>query len=79
MDEIEKRLAELEELKKKQALHRQQLEENRSRALAKKKQTKRLVTLGQMVSAYLPDAENLSEKEICKGYGDGMEKTAPKR
>ena len=36
MDEIEKRLAELEELKKKQALHRQQLEENRSRALAKK-------------------------------------------
>lgn len=66
MDEIEKRLAELEELKKKQALHRQQLEENRSRALARKKQTKRLVTLGQMVSAYLPDAENLSEKEICK-------------
>lgn len=51
MDEIEKRLAELEELKKKQALHRQQLEENRNRALAKKKQTKRLVTLGQMVSA----------------------------
>ena len=64
MDEIEQRLAELEALKKKQALHRQQLEENRSRALAKKKQTKRLVTLGQMVEAYLPDAENLSEEEI---------------
>lgn len=52
MDEIDKRLAELEELKKKQALHRQQLEENRNRALAKKKQTKRLVILGQMVEAY---------------------------
>lgn len=64
MDEIEQRLAELEALKKKQALHRQQLEENRSRALAKKKQTKRLVTLGQMVEAYLPDAENLSDEEI---------------
>lgn len=64
MDEIEQRLAELEALKKKQALHRQQLEENRSRALAEKKQTKRLVTLGQMVEAYLPDAENLSDEEI---------------
>lgn len=64
MDEIDKRLAELEELKKKQALHRQQLEENRSRALAKKKQTKRLVILGQMVEAYLPGADNLSDEEI---------------
>lgn len=64
MDEIEQRLAELEALKKKQALHRQQLEENRSRALAMKKQTKHLVTLGQMVEAYLPDAENLSDEEI---------------
>lgn len=64
MDEIEQRLAELEALKKKQALHRQQLEENRSRALTEKKQTKRLVTLGQMVEAYLPDAENLSDEEI---------------
>ena len=64
MDEIDKRLAELEELKKKQALHRQQLEENRNRALAKKKQTKRLVILGQMVEAYLPSADNLSDEEI---------------
>lgn len=64
MDEIDKRLAELEELKKKQALHRQQLEENRNRALAKKKQTKRLVILGQMVEAYLPGADNLSDEEI---------------
>lgn len=64
MDEIEQRLAELEALKKKQALHRQQLEENHSRALAMKKQTKHLVTLGQMVEAYLPDAENLSDEEI---------------
>ena len=59
MDEIDKRLAELEELKKKQALHRQQLEENRNRAL-----TKRLVILGQMVEAYLPGADNLSDEEI---------------
>ena len=64
MDEIDKRLAELEELKKKQALHRQQLEEIRNRALAKKKQTKRLVILGQMVEAYLPGADNLSDEEI---------------
>ena len=36
MDTIEQQLAEIEQLKAKQALHRQQLAENRQRALEKK-------------------------------------------
>ena len=41
MDAIEQQLAEIEQLKAKQALHRQQLAENRQRALEKKNYTKR--------------------------------------
>lgn len=36
MDAIEQQLAEIEQLKAKQALHRQQLAENRQRALKRK-------------------------------------------
>lgn len=66
MDDIEKKLTELDELKAKQSLHRRQLEENRKRALAKKNQTKRFVSIGKMVESILPDADNLSEDEIQK-------------
>lgn len=66
MDDIEKDLTELDELKAKQSLHRRQLEENRKRALAKKNQTKRFVSIGKMVESILPDADNLSEDEIQK-------------
>ena len=66
MADIEKELAELEKLKAKQALHRRQLEENRKRALAKKNQTKRFVSIGKMVENILPDADSLSEDEIRK-------------
>ena len=66
MEDIEKELTELDELKAKQSLHRRQLEENRKRALAKKNQTKRFVSIGKMVESILPDADNLSEDEIQK-------------
>lgn len=66
MDDIEKELADLNELKAKQALHRRQLEENRKRALAKKSQTKRFVSIGKMVESILPDADSLTENEIRK-------------
>ena len=66
MDDTEKELAELNVLKAKQALHRRQLEENRKRALAKKNQTKRFVSIGKMVESILPDADSLTENEIRK-------------
>jgi len=66
MDDTEKELAELNALKAKQALHRRQLEENRKRALAKKNQTKRFVSIGKMVESILPDADSLTENEIRK-------------
>ena len=66
MDDTEKELAELNALKAKQALHRRQLEENRKRALAKKNQTKRFVSIGKMVDSILPDADSLTENEIRK-------------
>ena len=64
MDAIEQQLAEIEQLKAKQALHRQQLAENRQRALEKKNYTKRLVDIGKMVLEILPDASSMSEVEI---------------
>ena len=66
MDDTEKELAELNALKAKQALHRRQLDENRQRALAKKNQTKRFVSIGKMVESILPDADSLTENEIRK-------------
>ena len=49
MTEIEQTAEELRQLREKQALHRRQLEENRQKALDKKKQTRRYVNLGKMV------------------------------
>ena len=46
MDSFQEQMKEIEQLKAEQALHRKQLEENRQRALAKRNQTKHLVTLG---------------------------------
>ena len=60
-------MKEIEQLKAEQALHRKQLEENRQRALAKQKQTRRLVSLGKMVEKLLPDdIANLPEDEILE-------------
>lgn len=65
MDNLKEQIEEIEQLKAEQALHRKQLEENRQRALAKQKQTKRLVSLGKMVEELLPDdIANLPEDEI---------------
>lgn len=64
MDAIEQQLAEIEQLKAKQALHRQQLAENHQRALERKNYTKRLVDIGKMVLEFLPDALTMNEAEI---------------
>ena len=65
MDNFQEQMEEIEQLKAEQALHRKQLEENRQRALAKRKQTKHLVTLGKIVEGLLPeDAACLTEDEI---------------
>ena len=54
MTEIEQTAEELRQLREKQALHRRQLEENRQKALDKKKQTRRYVNLGKMVEGMIP-------------------------
>lgn len=65
MDNFQEQMEEIEQLKAEQALHRKQLEENRQRALAKRSQTKHLVTLGKIVEGLLPeDAACLTEDEI---------------
>ena len=65
MDNFQKQMEEIEQLKSEQALHRKQLEENRQRALAKRNQTKHLVTLGKIVQDLLPaDVACLTEEEI---------------
>lgn len=67
MDNFQEQMKEIEQLKAEQALHRKQLEENRQRALAKQKQTRRLVFLGKMVEKLLPDdIANLPEDEILE-------------
>ena len=68
MTEIEQTAEELRQLREKQALHRRQLEENRQKALDKKKQTRRYVNLGKMVEGMIP-----SEDEIL----DYLEKHLP--
>ena len=47
MDNFQEQMEEIKQLKAEQALHRKQFEENRQRALAKRNQTKHLVTLGK--------------------------------
>ena len=67
MDNFQEQMEEIKQLKAEQALHRKQLEENRQRALAKQKQTRRLVSLGKMVEKLLPDdIANLPEDEILE-------------
>lgn len=67
MDNFQEQMEEIEQLKAEQALHRKQLEENRQRALAKQKQTRRLVSLGKIVEKLLPDdIANLPEDEILE-------------
>jgi len=67
MDNFQEQMKEIEQLKAEQALHRKQLEENHQRALAKQKQTRRLVSLGKMVEKLLPDdIANLPEDEILE-------------
>ena len=67
MDNFQEQMEEIEQLKAEQALHRKQLEENRQRALAKQKQTRRLVSHGKMVEKLLPDdIANLPEDEILE-------------
>lgn len=58
---MEKQWKELENLKSQQELHRKQLEENRQKALAKRKQARRLSSLGQLVENLLP---NKTDAEI---------------
>ena len=73
MTEIEQTAEELRQLREKQALHRRQLEENRQKALDKKKQTRRYVNLGKMVEGMIPGADRQSEDEIL----DYLEKHLP--
>ena len=69
MTEIEQTAEELRQLREKQALHRRQLEENRQKALDKKKQTRRYVNLGKMVEGMIPGADRQSEDEILDYLG----------
>ena len=64
IEEMAQKQGVTEQLKAKQALHRQQLAENRQRALEKKNYTKRLVDIGKMVLEFLPDASTMNEAEI---------------
>lgn len=64
MDHLKQQWEELEHLKAEQARHRKQLEENRTRALEKKKQTRYLVSVGKLVYELLPDADKRTEEEI---------------
>ena len=58
---IKQQYEELTALRAAQELHRKQLEENRQRALAKRKQARRLSSLGQLVENLLP---NKTDAEI---------------
>ena len=73
MDNFQEQMEEIEQLKAEQALHRKQLEENRQRALAKRNQTKHLVTLGKIVDKLLPeDAAYQSEDDILEMLKDKL-------
>lgn len=70
MDNFQEQMEEIEQLKAEQALHRKQLEENRQRALAKRNQTKHLVTLGKIVDKLLPE-DAAYQSEDCKFCSNG--------
>ena len=82
MTEIEQTAEELRQLREKQALHRRQLEENRQKALDKKKQTRRYVNLGKMVEGMILGAGRVRMrywiiwKNICRFPGNRYRKPA---
>ena len=55
---------ELEEIQKKQEYHRQKMQENRDKVMAKKKRTHRLIVRGAIVESFVPNAELLTEEEF---------------
>ena len=69
MTEIEQTAEELRQLREKQALHRRQLEENRQKALDKKKQTR--VQTGRVRMRYW-----IIWKNICRFPGNRHRKPA---
>ena len=64
MDKISQTESELNSLRQKQELHRQQLKENRRQAILKRQKTRRLIALGKLIEEIIPDAANLTEAEI---------------
>lgn len=61
---IKQQYEELTALRAAQELHRNQLEENRQRALAKRKQAHRLSSIGQLVENLLPDKTDAEITDI---------------
>ena len=61
---IKQQYEELTALRAAQELHRKQLEENRQRALAKRKQARRLSSSGQLVEHLLPDKTDAEITDI---------------
>lgn len=61
---IKQQYEELTALRAAQELHRKQLEENRQRALAKRKQARRLSSIGQLVENLLPDKTDAEITDI---------------
>ena len=72
MDSFQEQMKEIEQLKAEQALHRKQLEENRQRALAKRNQTKHLVTLGKIVDKLLPEDAAYQSEDILEMLKDKL-------
>ena len=72
MEHIKEQMEEIERLEQEQKLHRQQLEENRKRALSKKEQTKKLVQLGSISEEMLPGIRNQEEPEIRAFLGSKL-------
>ena len=61
---IKQQYEELTALRAAQELHRKQLEENRQRALAKRKQARKLSSIGQLVEHLLPDKTDAEITDI---------------
>lgn len=61
---IKQQYEELTALRAAQELHRKQLEENRQRALAKRKQARSLSSIGQLVENLLPDKTDAEITDI---------------
>lgn len=57
-------MTELEAIQKKQEYHRQKMQENRDKVLAKKKRTHRLIVRGAIAESFVPNADLLTEEEF---------------